>query len=148
MAYMRFPNASVETLTKRAVESVANIKLLAYNDDHKKVKVTFGTGGVEITNSYLVSKADRLEICELLTENDISGKRSAESYAAEWVLHNDLYYGFDNLITSVGILKWDIDVSWLEGKRKQAQDANLDFSGDDRGEVRFLTGIYYIIRRK
>ena len=80
--------------------------------------------GVHIENSYKVKqRALRAKVCGVLA--GITGvKRPASDFAAEWVGHNLVFR--------------------LLGHR-EIGSADLEFAGDKRGAIRFLTGILRIL---
>ena len=84
--------------------------------------VQFEPDRVTLIDSYRVrSRADRMKLCRLLAESDLT-ERSAESLCAEWRMHNAAYA--------------------LHIRRSSAKDADLDYQQDSRRLVRAVTGIF------
>ena len=146
---------------QQTTTATINRILSSYNDNCKlSLAATDKERTAQITNSYLISRDDRIAICETLAafwyEDSFPKEQQskAKKLAAEWVLHNVIYDITQTGYIYIGMASAaDSNLEYfqyaapipidVEGYKSSAKDVDLSEYDDDRKIVKGSTYLLY-----
>ena len=146
---------------QQTTTATINRILSSYNDNCKlSLVATDKERTAQITNSYLISRDDRIAICETLAafwyEDSFPKEQQskAKKLAAEWVLHDVIYDITQTGYIYIGMASAaDSNLEYfqytapipidVEGYKSSAKDVNLGEYDDDRNIVKYPTYFFY-----